>query len=30
MTGKDEPGGREVRWEIVEGIQVWGDEDLRY
>jgi len=30
MTSKAEPGGKEVRWEIVERIQVWGDKGLGY
>ena len=30
MISKDDPGCREIRWEIVEGMKVWGDEDLGY
>lgn len=30
MISKDEPGGKEIRWETVEGTLVWGDEDLGY
>ena len=26
MMSKDEPGGKEIRWETVEGTLVWGDD----
>lgn len=30
MISKDEPGGKEIRWEMVEESLVWGEEDLGY
>lgn len=30
MVSKDEPGGKEIRWETAEGTLVWGDEDVGY